>query len=639
MKNQVYYCVILLFFCFSDVSSQATETIHPPLQGGSELYFNTRKHNVQNTPPRTLLNPELTSQQKKWDISLAQHGVIHGSSIPQNEKDSIKQAGDLLRRNKEFHLRGNPQVDDLMEGSLTTPNINMNFKGNAYDYWAPCDNSIAVSDDGYVVSVINISILFADENGQIIREENLDDFLSTLNLNGGYFDPRVIYDPEEDKFIMVVLNGNTPATSTIVIGFSTTSNPEDSWWFYTFSGDPGGGGLWFDFPSIGLSTDDLYISGNQFTPENAFARTLIYQLYKGPGFRGETLNGLHWEDVRDAHGNADFTVVPISYGFDGSAGPGIYFISTNAAGGTEAMLYYTDANSQNNPSLYAYSATIPNYYMPFDGYMLGSEDKLETNDCRTLSGFYADGTIHFVFNNRGDDLHGKINYCRLNTADLTQNTLTFGLQPYEYAYPCVAPFAISETDKSVLIGFVRTSSLIYPELRIAMVDHDMNYLGSSLVKEGEGYVDFSAATSERWGDYCGISRRHTENGAEVWVAGSYGENEDNGDVNVLSTWIAQIKDTPTATTSEETKNQFAVYPNPVTTGRVNVEFELNASAEYSFFVVDERGAVVKNLLFRRVKEGLNNFSFNTEPLLPGLYFLVIRDQHGGLLKSVQFAVL
>ena len=543
MKIDFPLFVFFLLFCPLLVSSQIIDTIHAPATTQAKMFVNNKKLPAQSLTSPVSIDPKTVAAQKKWDVTFSQHGVSHGSEIPKNLMDSIKHIGSLLRKNQALMLQDTVKEEmPPKSGLAVTPVIGIGFKGNKYDYWTPPDNHMAVSDDGFVVSVINSSLFFSDENGNILMDENFNDFLSFLDLPGGYFDPRVIYDPVEDKFIIVVLNGNTPATSKVVIGFSTSGNPNETWWFYTFSGDPTGSNLWLDYPSIGISADDLYISGNQFVANGNFSQALIYQLEKGPGFTGGVVDGIHWYGVQDANGINDFTIVPVSHGFNTSVGPGIYFISTDGTGGSEAMMYYTDANSKNNPHLFVYSVDMPNYYTPFNGIMKGTTDELMTNDSKTQSAFYADGTIHFVFDNRGDDFHTKINYCRLNTSNLTQNTISIGQQPFEFAYPSIAPFTTSPTDKTVLIGFLRTSGSIYPEFRMAVVDNDMNYSGSFPVKEGESYVNFAAGTKERWGDYTGISRRHSANGAEVWISGCYGKDSDNGASNILCTWIAKVTD-------------------------------------------------------------------------------------------------
>ena len=81
-----------------------------------------------------------------------------------------------------------------------------------------------------------------------------------------------------------------------------------------------------------------------------------------------------------------------------------------------------------------------------------------------------------------------------------------------------------------------------------------------MVREGDSFVDFDAGTQERWGDYSGISRRHTAGHPEVWMVGCYGEDNDNGAANVLGTWIAQITDgqVSTAPVAQFTANPVSI---------------------------------------------------------------------------------
>ncbi|HEX5112306.1 MAG TPA: hypothetical protein VFV79_05640, partial [Saprospiraceae bacterium] len=532
--------ILLLAFSLLDfapvVFGQVVDTIHQPVIQTGNRFVNSKKLSVRNTIPPVKLDPQQVAAQKKWDISLVAHGIHHGNAVPKNLTDSIKLAGSLLLHSDSFFNEEVDPVESNFRGPTDiNPVVNSSFKGNPYNFFVPADNSLAVSDDGFVVSAINSNLLFTDVNGNVLQQASFDDFLAVLDLHGSYFDPRVIYDPVEDKFILVVLNGNTPATSRIIICFSSSSNPTATWWIYVYSGNPAGTNVWTDYPSIGISTKDLYISGNQFTADNNFSQCLIYQLKKGPGFVGGEVNGTTFYDVRDAYGLPDFTVLPVSFGFDGSIGPGIYLVSTDSGGGSEAMMYYTDNDAENNPNLVVHAVQIQNYYIPFNGLMLGSNEELKTNDCKVQSGYYADGIIHFVLDSRGNDFHTKVYYCRLNTNDLTNTSVEIGLQPFEYAFPSIAPFSNNVTDRTSLIGFLRTSSAIYPEFRTIAVDNDMNYTSSVLIKAGETFISQEATNQERWGDYSGISKRHSATGAEVWISGCYGEDNDNGNTNLLGT--------------------------------------------------------------------------------------------------------
>ncbi|MDX1909871.1 MAG: PKD domain-containing protein, partial [Saprospiraceae bacterium] len=573
MKFQSFTLLYLWIILALPVQAQVVRKIQPPNAPNAPHFSNAQHKSMEALRGPVAMTPNPSKEKKNWDVMLSQHGVSHGSDVPKTVLDSIK--SNLAPQKRLSDGKSDPSLSENggAENSVVDPYVTLDFKGNTYNGWTPTDNSVAVSDDGYIVSVVNSSLMFATDDGTVLLEESFDSYLDFLNLTGSYFDPRVIYDPIEDKFIMVVLSGNSPSNSNVVIGFSTTSDPTDTWWFYVYDGDPTNTNKWFDFPSIGVSATEIFISGNLFTSNDVFDQVVIYEFEKARGFAGQNLGGWFWDDVRDADGNRDFTVVPISFGFDGAIGPGIFFISSNSGGGNEVMMYYTTDIGANNPTLEVFSASTAQYDVPINGYQLGSSDEIMTNDCRIQSGYWANGILHFVLNTAHTDLYTRIYYGRLNTDNLTVDARRFGLTEYEYAFPSVIPFTTDETDQTALIAFLRTGSAIYPQFRVVTCDNAGAFSGSVLVKGGEDYVDFSFDSQERWGDYSGISRRHLNNEVEVWVAGSYGAFFDGGDFNILSTWVARISDEDIAAPVAN----FVGNPTTVTAGQLVLFTDLSTN--------------------------------------------------------------
>ncbi|MEM6802840.1 MAG: PKD domain-containing protein [Bacteroidota bacterium] len=494
-----------------------------------------------------------------WDVSAFSLGIKHAADQNQKRIERIKRRKSLLKAQSSTAIPGANDKESLQK-MATVPQVSLSFKGNLNNGFTPPDNNIAVSDNGNVVSVVNSNFFLSDQNGGNTTQNSFSNFFSVLGLSGNFFDPKVIYDPSTDKFIMVVLSGNTASNSTVVVAFSQTNNPYGQWWFYTLPGNPLNDGSWFDYPNIGVSTTELYISGNLFDANDNFNQTVIYQIDKANGFSGGNITWLRWNDVKDANNFSDFTVVPISFGFDGTLTPGIFFISSDPGGGNQVMLYWTTNTAQNNPTLQVNAISVSQYNLAGNALQLGSTDVMNTNDCRIQSGFFADGTVHFVMNSERSNAFTGIYYGRVDVASLTATNSTFGLQNFDYAFPTVAPFGTTTTSKEVVMGFLRSGASIYPEFRVVTCDDNFNWSSSVQVKSGIGFVNFLNNNVERWGDYSGIARRHISSGVEVWISGCYGDNFDNGFSNVLSNWIGKITrgSSPQIPIADFTSNQTSI---------------------------------------------------------------------------------
>ena len=497
-------------------------------------YFETK--GIYSKPKESLQN---------WDVSFQHLGIKHGSSIPQSKLDSIKH--DKTRQ--KLNLKGEykthkDEVDQKshLRQSAEAPTIELDFRGNTYNGYLPPDNNIAVSDEGYIVSVANSSIFFADDKGNTIGQESLGNFFDVLGLSGTYFDPKIIYDPIEDKFILVVLNGNTPANSMVAVAFSKTSNPTNGWWLYPLPGDPKREGLWFDYPSIGVSESELYISGNHFDSNGRFRKAIIYQIEKRNGFVGGRISCEIWDGIRDTSGKLEGIIVPISHGFDSSIGPGMIFVSSKPGRGNSVMLYWITGTINDNPELGGTEISILEYEQPAKALQYRTNNLLDAGDTRIRSGFFANNTIHFVMSTDIGDLFTRVYYGRIDLETLEARASTYGLEGFDYAYPAIAPFTQSSSGQTVLVGFLRSGEAIYPEFRVATCDENLNWSNSVLVKQGENFVDISGQLNERWGDYSGISRRHVSGKVEVWVSGCYGKTRENNYRNIWGTWIGKISD-------------------------------------------------------------------------------------------------
>ena len=143
-----------------------------------------------------------------------------------------------------------------------SPKIIQQFEGNLASS-IPSDNDVAVGLDGTIVSAVNSNIQIYNSNGISIATRSLAALASKLGTFTMNSDPRLLYDAQMDRYVIVWFTGSLSTTNKIIVGFTKTNNPADSWNFYTLNGASFNDSTWSDYPIISLSNKDLFITFNQ----------------------------------------------------------------------------------------------------------------------------------------------------------------------------------------------------------------------------------------------------------------------------------------------------------------------------------------------------------------------------------------
>ena len=419
----------------------------------------------------------------------------------------------------------------------------------------PLDNTLAISNDNYLMCSVNSTIYMHDLNqGLVATEDNVkvidfDDFAGNISTSSP-FDPKLIYDPEQDRFIVVYLTGRNPNNSGIIVGFSQTNDPMDTWNVYLLSGNPLNNNTWTDYPAISLSKGELFITVNLLIPnvdwKVGFSSTIIWQIDKFTGYSGSnTLSTQLWSDISlDGRNLRNLGTIK---GADSLEGPNMYFLSNrnfDIENDTTFLVELT--GSMNDPD-----ATIEitpliasqKYGLPPNGRQANSDpndpdDGFDTNDARVLGGFKKGNSIQFVGNSMNFSTglagiyHGFID--NLDTGP-TIHANIIGSDSLDYGYPNIAFTGQNACENSSMIAFNHTSPTVFSGTSIIRYK-DGDYSPQLFLKEGENYVDRISGSYERWGDYYGIQRKYNEPGV-VWTAGFFGRENKSS-----ATWIGKLTD-------------------------------------------------------------------------------------------------
>lgn len=512
------------------------------------LFFSNLSLNAQSSKPGTVAASPSPIQtiplggthqyqnqvDTNFNVSISYHGQKLPIESPQSAEELIKKRNLLQQKNA---LPTTPQTKSSSATAPLQPVLENDFSANKMVVRTPPDNNIAIANNGNIVSIMHSSIHFTNEDGEELGEMFFSEFFSPLGLSNSQLGPKVIYDPIEDKFIVVVANGRSPSNSQILIAFSSSNNPLDEWYFYNVAGDPNGEN-WLHFPVIGISETELFISGNHFSESNAFTGNVIYQIEKDKGFVGEDLNFRSWLDIQTLDGGNAVTITPASDGFGNPDYPGLYFVSCNIGGGSRIHLYQITESIDNDPQLLVNAFDVPAYQVQNNGRQKGYDGFILTGAPRILSNFYADSTLFFTTSAAINNSNTGIFYGRIDLRNMSIATTFYAENGFECAYPSIAPFSLNPDDKTVLFAFLKSGETIYPEIRTIACNEDFEWSTSTLVRQGDSYVDLNDVV-EYWGSYTGISRRYNASVPEIWVVGCYG-NIKNLPSHYLYPWIGKL---------------------------------------------------------------------------------------------------
>lgn len=516
------------------------------------------------------------------------------------------------------------------------PAVLINFEGNKFHGHVPNDNHLAVSNEGKIVSVTNSIIHFYYNDSQIHSPVSLDTFGALIQHPHGKYDPRVIYDPKRDRFIIVFLNGFTDQTSFIYVAFSESNDPLGNWHLYTLPGNPLQDTSWSDFPMIAVNNHELFltinllknISGNETWKTN-FKQTLIWQVDLNSGFSGDSLLAKFYDNI-DFEGKRLRNICPVPH-YTGASGENMFFLSNmNFSQQTDSFFLLEITGKMDNPStkLNIHYIKADNNYGVAPSADMPFNRLLETNDARILDAVvFPDNSIRFVgnsidfSNNKASFYHGKLS----KSGNNYQIKLDIIHHPkLEFGYPNIEYTGDGSNDEGIIL-VNHSADSTNPGIS-AFFYKNGDFSEPVVVKEGQTTVTVQTGKTQRWGDYTGLQRKYNENGV-VWGSGYFGKFI-SASQRVNGTWIAQLK-SPTYLSAHESaiSHPLLTYPNPFE-DQVIVEFDNRYLQKYLFQIFTQDGKLVKQLREDYVKPGKARISFYMDNMPNGTYQLVISNERG-----------
>jgi hypothetical protein len=479
------------------------------------------------------------------------------------------------------------------------------------------------------------------------------------------YDPRVMYDPYKDRYIVVFMHGTTDKNSFIIVGFSTTNDPAKPWNVYKIPGTPIQDTVWSDYPIVSQTKEDMFFTVNLLhngsSWEEGFVEAVIWQLNKEDGFNGDTMHKNFFHNIK-YNGVSIWSICAIQ---NGPMPDGVdnYFMSVRPYTKENDTLFVhritnTLRSGQANYELGVLKSPLK-YGFPSSALQPDTAFRLRTNDARVLSGVRIGTQLHYFQNclnfktMQAHIMHGSIYNITLpngatrmgllkwNEGGAVTKAHLFTNDSLDFGYPAVAAAGeapsseLSAQDPSMIVTSVYSGSKHFPGTGAFFINRYGEYSDYQILKKGQSIINYTfiKPKEQRWGDYEGIQAKFNEKGI-YYLVGSWGKG------NNMNAYVARVKIKDTV--ADNPISTLRVFPVP-TTENLNIEFQVNTEATIKGQVFNVNGQSIgiesglsenngatedRGSFTFTVEPGTHRYALHTHGLPNGIYFLKLELING-----------
>ena len=442
------------------------------------------------------------------------------------------------------------------------PALSNNFSGLGDAGTVIPPDTMGAVGPSHLMEILNDRVGFFNKStGQLISSVTLQSFWSSLGTGTGQpanypFDPKVIYDQYNGRFIAVTLGGAASSSSWIMLGVSATSDPTGTWYKWAIDADVEGStqtGNYADFPGLGIDADNVYITVNMFNSSDSYQYSTLRvipktQLLSGTSaislnrFSNPTGSGFTLQPAHTFGASSVEYIVHGGYSISGT--PPRRFLrlaKITFSGGTPSWIDMGYIEVTSYPT-----AGFPN------APQLGSSNTIETNDSRLLNAVFRNGYLwatHTVTNDANTKT--EIAWYQIDPS-LASLSSPYGTPVQQvrisdssrwYYYPSIA---VNSNDDAG-IGFSGSSNSEYVSAYYT-ARFSSDTLGTvqsvGVLKSGLApYYKTYSGTENRWGDYSATCIDPADD-LTFWTLQEYASTPSGGN-DMWGTWWGILDAPPT----------------------------------------------------------------------------------------------
>jgi len=398
------------------------------------------------------------------------------------------------------------------------------FLGIEFSGWTPPDPIIAAGPE-HVVVMTNGAIAFFQKDGTKDFEDEIEDsfgFWGEVGASGFVFDPEVIYDPHEDRFMAMACERAPESKSYYLLAVSDDTDPNGMWYKYRLDVTALAGGD-IDSPNIGVDSQAVYLTADFFTGGQKY---LVYILEKEPllsGSIGVTRSML-------ITGSQSYGI-PVIYGYP----PAMYMIEHFEGSTNTKLRLHAITDPLGTPQQVTYDLNVPLYSPPENPPQKGTSVRPQTFDSRFWSCVWRNGSLWATHHQGSTRVMAR--WYEITTNDWPSNGVPELVQSGDIDpgpsirtfFSAIAPDGYG----NAAMCFARSSPDEYISMaRCVRLSSDPLGMMRDVVIVKNSSAPYN---NGRWGDYSGISCDPSDN-RTFWMHGEYTPGG-----NSWNTWISRCK--------------------------------------------------------------------------------------------------
>lgn len=560
----------------------------------------------------------------------------------------------------------------LLPETFTIEGINFEEEAGSSGFFHVPPDPHGAAGPSHVVSIVNTSIQWFTKSGVMENIQRLGkndstevgSFFESLSPLTSTFDPKVIYDQYDERFVVVALEvtedveGVSERSSRIFVAVSDDDNPNGTWYFHEINSkiNIDTTEYWADYPGLAVDDGAVYITANMFEfgdEENGYGGVRLWIINKTPFYSGGSSSHVVY-DPYAAAGIAQYASTTQPSHMFGTPPGNVGTFLTYYSGLSDGTLEYVGVITVNDP------LGVPSFSNQFvlaqnidltdstdlpDAPQKDTSVTIEVNDRRALNAVWRNNSLWItttLLPPAGSDAGQttahwfKINTTVPSTFVVSDQGNLGGEDIAPGTYTFFPSLAVNEAG-DMIIGFSASAPTIYVGAYFAgrLSTDPAGVVGASRVlREGvDYYVRTFGGSRNRWGDYSGISVDPSD-GTKFWVFNEYALTRGNVFGGEDGRWGTAFGEVPISVVDVNGKENlltdlsfelFQNYPNPFNP-RTTMRYEIGGNQFVTLKIYDILGNEIAVLIEKEQSAGKYEVEFDAAgyKLSSGVYFYQLK---------------